>query len=325
MGDAVLEVEQLTVQYRTRREPITAVDHVSFKIQRGEIMGLAGESGSGKTTVAQAIARLNSGSTIVRGNVWVNGVDWLGADAHTLRELRWKRLSLVTQSVMGALNPLTTIGTQFNDTLEAHGERDRRKMRERGQQLLGLVGLSSDLLRAYPHQLSGGMRQRVGIAMALMFNPDLIIMDEPTTALDVVVERDLLSQIKGLQQRFQFAVLFITHDLSLLFRLADRIAIMYAGQLVEEGPVNRMSQRQAHPYTRGLIRAFPSINANKQMQKGIPGNPPSLTHMPSGCRFFPRCPMAVDACAENDPPWLALPSDPLSGVKCFRWKEVYDE
>ena len=142
MRDVILDVDQLTVQYRTRREPLTAVDHVSFSIQRGEIMGPAGESGSGKTTVAQAIARLNSGSTVVRGNVRVNGVDWLGADAHSLRELRWKRLSLVTQSVMGALNPLTTIGTQFNDTLEAHGERDRKKMRERGQNLLGLVGLS---------------------------------------------------------------------------------------------------------------------------------------------------------------------------------------
>lgn len=288
-------------------------------------MGLAGESGSGKTTVAQAIARLNSGSTVIQGNVRVNGVDWLGADAHSLRELRWKRLSLVTQSVMGALNPLTTIGTQFNDTLAAHGERNRKKMRERGAHLLGLVGLSPDILRAYPHQLSGGMRQRVGIAMALMFNPDLIIMDEPTTALDVVVERDLLGQIKGLQHQFKFAVLFITHDLSLLFRLADRIAMMYAGQLVEEGSVSRISQRQAHPYTRGLIRAFPSINAAKQMQKGIPGNPPSLTNLPSGCRFLPRCPMAIDACADRDPPWLSIPNDPASGAKCFRWEEVYHE
>lgn len=324
MSDPVLEVDQLTVQYRTRREPVTAVDKVSFTIHRGEIMGLAGESGSGKTTVAQTIARLNATSTMVQGNIRLSGQDWLRADVRTLRRLRWTSLSLVTQSVMGALNPLTTIKAQFNDTLRAHGERDQRRMRDRGQELLHLVGLPPDVLESYPHQLSGGMRQRVGIAMALMFNPDLIIMDEPTTALDVVMERDLLGQIKGLQQQFRFAVLFITHDLSLLFRLADRIAIMYAGQLVEEGSVIHIRQRPRHPYTRGLIHAFPTLTSVKQLQRGIPGNPPSLTNLPSGCRFHPRCPKVVDACADAVPPWVVVQSDPIAGVKCFRWMEEGD-
>lgn len=325
MSEVVLQVESLTVQYRTRRKPVTAVDNISFVIRRGEIMGLAGESGSGKSTVAQAIARLNTDSTVVKGDVRLGNVNWLAADARVVRDLRWKKLSLVTQSVMGALNPLTTVGTQFNDTFEAHGVRDKSKMNERGKELLQLVGLSHDVLRTYPHQLSGGMRQRVGIAMAMMFNPDLIIMDEPTTALDVVVERDLLSRIKGLQQQFQFAVLFITHDLSLLFRIANRIAIMYAGQLVEDGPVGHIANRPAHPYTRGLIQSFPSFGEGKHLQRGISGSPPSLADLPTGCRFHLRCPLAVDVCVREEPPWLSIPEVPSFGVKCFRWEEVYGE
>lgn len=325
MRSTILEVANLTVDYKTRHRSARAVDHVSFSIHRGEIMGLAGESGSGKSTVAQAIARLNANTTVIQGSVRLGGVDWLNANPRTLRELRWKKLSLVTQSVMGALNPLTTIGTQFNDAFQAHGDRDRRYMARRGAELLHLVGLPADILNAYPHQLSGGMRQRVGIAMAMMFNPDLIIMDEPTTALDVVVERDLLGRIKGLQQQLQFAVLFITHDLSLLFRLADRVAVMYAGQLVEESPASHISRRPAHPYTRGLIQSFPALHDAKHRQRGIPGTPPSLNNLPTGCRFHPRCPLAVDACAQDAPPWITISDQESLGVKCFRWEEVYGE
>jgi len=319
--DVVLSVQDLTVRYKAGKTPLTAVSHMSFDIRRGEILGIAGESGSGKSTAAQAIARIGSAATLVEGHVFLNGTDLLSTSAKTLRELRWSKFSLVTQSVMGALNPLTTIGTQFFDAFLAHQKADRIYMMHRTQELLQLVGLSPDVINAYPHQLSGGMRQRVGIALAMMFNPDLIIMDEPTTALDVVVERDLLMQIKTLQAQFGFAILFITHDLSLLFRLANRIAIMYAGELVEEGPVEHYRTKSIHPYTIGLVHSFPSITGGKTRQRGISGSPPTLGHLPKGCHFHPRCPLAIDQCREEAPAWVTISLDPPVGVKCLRWEE----
>lgn len=325
VSEEVLKVTNLVVQYRTRSGPVTAVDGVSFTVGRGEILGLAGESGSGKSSVAQAIARLPSGPTNVSGRVELGGTDLLQASADDLRRLRWTQFSLVTQSVMGALNPLTTIAEQFFDTFEAHGHREKTANTRRIQELLALVGLDAETMRAYPHQLSGGMRQRVGIALAMMFNPSLIIMDEPSTALDVVVERDLLGRIKTLQKTFGFSILFITHDLSLLFRIADRVAIMYAGEILEVGPVSHFLTRTLHPYSTGLVRSFPRITESQRRQKGIAGSPPILSALPSGCRFHPRCPMAVPLCEAQSPLWEWVESDRSVGVKCFRWKEISHE
>lgn len=323
-GDILLDVRHMCVDYEAQNGTVHAVTNVNFTLARGEILGLAGESGSGKSTLAWAIARLlRPPAVVTNGSVTYyphpradqpqhNGrrrldqpVNVLELDEERLRLLRWNELSVVFQSAMNALNPVMTIGNQIIDVLSTHrpsmGANSRK---ERALELLKLVGIAPDRLNSYPHELSGGMRQRATIAIALALNPELIILDEPTTALDVVMQREILTEIIRLRERFGFAVIFITHDLSLLLELADRVAIMYAGRLVEKASRREMYLHPRHPYSHGLLNSFPSLRGPRRKVHGIPGSPPDLRNVPSGCAFHPRCPLAFAACSRDLPALL---------------------
>jgi peptide/nickel transport system ATP-binding protein len=286
----LLELRDLRVDYGRAR----AVDGVNLLIREGEILGLAGESGCGKTTIASAVLRiLRPPGEVAGGSVLYRGEDILALSTKELRRFRWRNVSMVFQGAMNALNPLMRVGDQFVDAIQAHEKIDRRRALRRAGALLEQVGIDPRRARAYPHELSGGMRQRVIIAIALSLTPELIIMDEPTTALDVVVQREILQQIEALKREFGFAVLFITHDLSLLLEFADRISIMYAGEIVETAPADRLAAKPSHPYTQGLLASFPPLTGPLTRLKGIPGSPPDLRNPPAGCRFHPRCPECV--------------------------------
>jgi len=283
----LIEVRGLEVEYGRVR----AVDGVDLTIGTGEILGLAGESGCGKSTVANAIMQiLRPPARIVGGSIRFQGDDLTGKRKEELRRYRWRNVSMVFQSAMNSLNPVMRVGDQFVDMMRAHEHISKSRALTRAAELLDLVGLDKRLVRAYPHELSGGMRQRVIIAMALALSPELVILDEPTTALDVVVQREILQEVEALKRDFGFAVLFITHDLSLLLEFADRVAIMYAGEIVESAPASRLAENALHPYTQGLMRSFPPLAGPRARLVGIPGSPPDLREPPSGCRFHPRCP-----------------------------------
>jgi peptide/nickel transport system ATP-binding protein len=287
----VVELESLVVDYVTRTRTIRAVDGVSLSIGAGEIVGLAGESGCGKSTLGNAVMQiLRPPAQVTSGRVLFNGENVVERRREELRKFRWRNVSMVFQSAMNALNPVMRTGDQFIDMIRAHERVSKHEALARAGDLLELVGIDRRRLRSYPHELSGGMRQRVVIAMALALRPELVIMDEPTTALDVVVQREILQQIRELQTELGFAVLFITHDLSLLLELAHRVAIMYAGEIVEQAPAARLRDDPRHPYTVGLLGSFPPLHGPVQRLSGIPGAPPDLGAPPSGCRFHPRCP-----------------------------------
>src|SRR5216684_1099378 len=328
----LLEVKDLNVDYLASNGTVHAVIDVSFSLQRGEILGLAGESGSGKSTLAYAITRLlrppamitggeilyyprasrdekeNSNVTLTRlskrGNqehkkneVEEQSMDLLQLSQAQLRDMRWDELAIVFQSAMNALNPVMTVGAQIMDVLRTHRPHmgpDSRK--QRAIELLQLVGIAPDRLRSYPHELSGGMRQRAIIAIALALSPEILIMDEPTTALDVVVQREILTEIMRLREKLDFSVIFITHDLSLLLELADNVAIMYAGRIVEKASRRDLYLHPYHPYSYGLLNSFPSMHGPRRKMSGIPGSPPDLRAAPPGCAFHPRCPLAFDTC-----------------------------
>src|SRR4051812_49541478 len=240
-------------------------------------------------------ARISAGEVLFRGH------DLVTMSARELGATRWRDLSVVMQSAMNALNPVTQIGAQFADAMRAHGERSREAIRRRSEEVLGLVGIDSVHLQSYPHQLSGGMRQRAMIAMALLFTPDLVIIDEPTSALDVVAQRSLMVQIKDLQQRLGFAVIFVTHDMSLVSHFSDRLVVMYAAQALQIGPTRSIFGDPGHPHTRGLLDAFPSIRGPRVPLTGIAGSPPDLAHTFVGCRFGPRCPSMQSRCMTDEP------------------------
>src|SRR5215211_1649626 len=286
----LLEIIDLQVEYLTARGPVRAVDGVSLTIGPGEVFGLAGESGSGKSTVAHAITRiLHPPAVISGGQVRFRGQDVLAMSDAELGRFRWREVSMVFQSAMNALNPVLTIGDQIVDTILAHEAVSNREARNRATALLDVVGIEARRVDAYPHQLSGGMRQRAVIAIALALNPPLMIMDEPTTALDVVVQKEIMQQIEDLKTRLGFSILFITHDLSLLVEFSDRIGIMYAGQIVELAPAQELFANPLHPYTQGLMASFPTLTGEKRRLTGIPGSPPDMSCPPGGCRFHPRC------------------------------------
>ncbi|WP_433431575.1 ABC transporter ATP-binding protein [Nonomuraea sp. CA-141351] len=300
----VLEIRDLSVDYLSGSGAVHAVADVSLDLRRGEILGLAGESGSGKSTLANAVARLlrppaaiTAGSVVYRRQDG-SSVDVLGLRERELRAFRWKELAVVFQSAMNSLNPVSTVGAQIDDVLRIHTpEKSRKDRAERAVELLQRVGISADRRRSYPHELSGGMRQRAAIAIALALNPEIIIMDEPTTALDVVVQRDILHEIRALREEYGFAVVFITHDLSLLMEISDRIAIMYAGRVVETGSAKAIHKSPRHPYTLGLLRSFPRLHGPREHLLGIPGTPPDLRSLPPGCAFHPRCGRAMAECS----------------------------
>jgi oligopeptide/dipeptide ABC transporter ATP-binding protein len=306
----ILDISDLSVAYRTPGGDVRAVEQVNLTLNAGEVVGLCGESGSGKSTLAYGATRLlrppavvTSGSVRYSGRRVTSGgdpVDLLAMSHHELRAMRWREIAIVFQSAMNALNPVLRIQDQLLDAVTAHLRLSRGEAKDKVATLLDLVGIPRNRLRAYPHELSGGMRQRVMIAMALAADPEVVIMDEPTTALDVVVQRDILAQIVELKERLDFAILFITHDLSLLLELADRIAVMYAGRLLETGSSKDLIREPAHPYTRGLLNSFPSIRGSRRDLTGIPGSPPDLRDPLPGCPFVPRCDYAVPACTAVD-------------------------
>lgn len=317
--EPLLSIRGLRVDWITEAGPVRAVDDVSLDVAPGEVLGLAGESGSGKSTLAQAVLRiLPPPAVITGGEIWFEGQDLLRLDEPALRRIRWARISMVFQAAMDALNPVLPIGEQLADTLRAHslpgshslrsrppGPMSAAEARDRAACLLDLVGIPADRLRSYPHQLSGGMRQRVGIALALALEPSLVILDEPTTALDVIVEQEILSRVLELRARLGFAVLFITHDLTRMLQVSDRVAVFYAGRLAEIGPDEELRTAPRHPYTEGLLHAFPGLG-DETLPAPIPGTPPSLVAPPSGCRFHPRCARAVAACRSAVPPLLEV-------------------
>jgi oligopeptide/dipeptide ABC transporter ATP-binding protein len=314
--EPVLEVSGLSVDYALDRGDVRAVDDVSFTVGRGEFLGIVGESGCGKSTLLFAIARLLAPpAAVISGSVAFQGTNLVGLTEGQLSAIRWRDMSVVMQSAMNALNPVKTIGAQFKDAMRAHGTRNSRDIAARSAEVLRMVGIDPVHLRSYPHQLSGGMRQRSMIAMALLFTPDLVIMDEPTSALDVVAQRSLMLQIKELQRSFGFAVIFVTHDMSLISHFSDRLMVMYAGQVDEIGATRAIFDRPQHPYTQGLLDAFPSLRGPRVPLKGIPGNPPDLSSVPAGCRFHPRCPYVVDRCTEVEPDLYPLEA---ALVRCLR-------
>ncbi|MBK8230824.1 MAG: ABC transporter ATP-binding protein [Candidatus Eisenbacteria bacterium] len=307
MSRPLLEVRNLRVEYATASGLVRAIDDVSLTLHPGEILGIAGESGSGKSTLAQAILRVLPPPAIITGGaVEFEGRDLLGLDESELRALRWSRISMVFQGAMDALNPVITVGEQILDTLRAHARMEPTVARNRALELLRMVGLPNDCLSSHAHQLSGGMRQRVGIALALALHPALVILDEPTTALDVIVEREILEGVRALQQKLGFAVLFITHDLARMLEVSDRVAIFYGGRVAEVGTADQVRRSPAHPYTQGLLRAFPSLHGDPGRLASIPGAPPTLRNPPPGCRFHPRCPVAVEACRISAPPMIEV-------------------
>jgi peptide/nickel transport system ATP-binding protein len=287
----LLSLDDVVVDYVLPDRRVRAVDGVSLSIAAGETLGIAGESGCGKSTLANAILQiLKPPAQLSSGRMLFEGSDLVALSDEELRRFRWRHVSLVFQSAMDVLNPVMRVGDQFVDMLKAHERVRKSEALARAADLFELVGIDRDRIRSYPHQLSGGMRQRVVIAMALALRPELIVLDEPTTALDVVVQREILQELEQLKAELGFAVLFITHDLSLLVEFSDRISIMYAGEFVETATAEALFHDPKHPYTVGLMRSFPPLTGPLERIAGIPGSPPNLAQPPPGCRFNPRCP-----------------------------------
>ncbi len=303
MNAPVLSVEDLTMQYETRQGPVRAVDGVSFSVSRGQTLGLVGESGSGKTSIAIAILKLlPDNGRLISGRVHMDGVDLFPLDEAGMRRYRWNRISMVFQAAMNSLNPVYKVGDQIAEALDTHQAMSRDEVHQRIADLFDMVGLDAALAARYPHELSGGMKQRAVIAMALACEPDVIIADEPTTALDVIVQDRILREIRELQRRLDMGMVYISHDMGVIAEVSDAVGVMYAGRIVEMGGTAEVFRRPIHPYTEALMSAFPRVTGPKRELDTLPAEPPSLIDPPAGCRFHPRCPYATDQCRSEEPP-----------------------
>jgi peptide/nickel transport system ATP-binding protein len=304
----ILSVHDLTMHYTTHKGEVSAVDNVSFDLAKGQSLGLVGESGCGKTSIAFALMRLLPENGIIKnGYIMVDGKDIVAMDYAELLKVRWRKIAMVFQAAMNALNPVYTVGQQITEALELHlSNISPAQARERIAILFELVGLEPALMDRYPHEFSGGMRQRAVIAMALSCSPDIIIADEPTTALDVIVQDRILKRIRELQRELNMAMIYISHDIAVIAEVSDRIGVMYAGRMAEMAESADIFDRPLHPYTYALMGAFPSIKGKRRDLKTLPGEPPDLLDPPVGCRFHPRCPYATDVCREKQPDFVPV-------------------
>ena len=304
MADPILQVADLTMHYLTRQGEVKAVDSVSFDLARGQVLGLVGESGCGKTSVAMSLMKLlPDNARLISGRVVLGGHDLVPMGEETIRQYRGKRIAMIFQAAMNSLDPVYRVGDQIIEAIEAHSpEVSREDARETVLGLFRTVGLAPELIGRYPHEYSGGMKQRAVIAMALACEPDVVIADEPTTALDVIVQDRILREIKEIQQRLNMSMIYITHDISVVAEVTDRFGVMYAGKLVELGDTIEVFRNPIHPYAAALMEAFPSIRGEKRTLATLPGEPPNLINPPQGCRFHPRCPRATEVCRREDPP-----------------------
>jgi peptide/nickel transport system ATP-binding protein len=324
--DKVLSVRDLEVGYATDRGRVRAVRGVSFDLADDESLAFIGESGSGKTTIGLAVMRLLAQTaSIGRGEIVFRtasgeDLDLTTLDDEALRRFRWRECAMVFQSALNALNPVMRIRDHFADTARDHGGANGA-LTERATECLRLVQLDPErVLGSFPHELSGGMRQRVMIALGLLLNPRVLILDEPTTALDVLTQRAIIEVLRKLKEDFRFAMIFVSHDLSLAAELADRVATTYAGRIVELGDVEQVFYQPRHPYTIGLLNAVPTLEGEQQELTSIPGSPPDLIDLPSGCKFHPRCPYATEKCSEEDPPMIEVA--PGQTAACWHWEKV---
>ena len=321
---SLLEVRNLKTYFFTPFGTVKAVDDVSFKLEKGQALGLAGESGCGKTTIAYSIMRLIPyPGKIVEGEIYLNGRDLVKLNEKELKPIRWKELSIVFQGAMASFNPIFKIGDQISEAIRYHENITKEEAMKRTNDLLELVGIEHERANNYPWELSGGMRQRSMVAMALACNPTLLVADEPTTALDVIVSAQIMDLIKNLRTKLNLTMLLITHDISVIAQTCDEMAVMYAGKLVEKTSVTEIFKNAYHPYTKALIQAFPNIKGPKQDLEGIPGNPLDLMNPPPGCRFAQRCQYAKETCLKNDPTLTEVETDHF--VACHFWKEIFAE
>ncbi|MCC7484791.1 MAG: ABC transporter ATP-binding protein [Burkholderiales bacterium] len=297
-----LAVDRLRAYYATESGYVRAVDDVSFEVRPGDYLGIVGESGCGKTTLVKAIFRLLPDDAFVEGEVRLDGRNVLAMTPIELRRTRWTRMSLITQSAMNSLDPVYRVGDQIVEAIRAHGEVSHDEAWQRAVEMFDLVGLVPERLENYPHQFSGGMRQRAIIALSLVLQPGLIIADEPTTALDVITQDQILGRIRRIHEAVSASMIFVTHDISVIAETCDAMVVMYAGKIVECGPTVGVLREPCHPYTMGLRNAFPNIKGGIGRLIAIPGSPPSLIDPPRGCRFAERCPFATDRCRDGEPP-----------------------
>ncbi|MGV1006040.1 MAG: ABC transporter ATP-binding protein [Candidatus Nanopelagicales bacterium] len=314
-SEPLLEARDLCVDYITEKGNLRACDHVDLTLHRGEILGIAGESACGKSTLLAALGRLQRPPAVTSAGKVIfhpfggQAVDLTAKSESQLEEFRWADIAIVMQSAMACLNPVTRLEAQFTDVIRRHDrEVSKAQASEQAANLLRMVGIPSQRLTSYPYELSGGMQQRALIALSLACNPEIVLMDEPTTAVDVVMQRQILVQMLDLQAQLGFAIAFVTHDLSLLLEISDRIAIMYAGRIVEIGTAEQLYHAPRHPYTQGLRNAFPPLSEPVRRLTGIPGAPPNLLNLPTGCAFHPRCPKSEQICVETSPALADVPS-----------------
>jgi oligopeptide/dipeptide ABC transporter ATP-binding protein len=321
-GDTLYSIRNLTVEYRTRAGSVKAVDDVSLDIRRGEILGLVGESGCGKSTLGKGLMRLHTGpAQITAGELWFDGRNLMNLSQREMTEIRGAEIGMVFQDPMTSLNPVQRILEHLTETIQAHEpEVSNADARKRSEELIERLGIRRERIVEYPHQMSGGMRQRVMISLALSLQAQLVIADEPTTSLDVIVEAKFLDLLKELQKEFNLTILLITHNIGVVAEISDRIAVMYAAKLVEVGEVKNVFANPKHPYTQGLLRSVPNIKLDSGELYKMAGAPPDLTHPPSGCRFHPRCPFVMDICREEVPPLETIEENQLAA--CWLYPSV---
>ncbi len=319
----ILEVRNLRTHYYTGSGVVQAVDDCSIYLKKGETLGIAGESGCGKTTFALSILRLiQPPHKIVKGTVEYKGEDLLSLSDKEFRKIRWNDISLVLQQSMHALNPMLRINEQMIEPIMIKGLDSKKNAKKRARDLLELVGIEGHRINNYPHEFSGGMKQRVLIALSLIMDPEIVVVDEPTTALDVVVQHMILKLIDDIKTKLGLSVIWITHDLAVLSEMCDRIAIMYAGRIMETGYSIDLILDPKHPYTKGLLSSFPTIDDLGKELKSIPGNPPDLINPPSGCPFHPRCEYTTDICKKERPPIEEIEGRKDSQIECHNWREI---